>query len=123
MPVPGTSNSHTGSLQVAKVSLNPARRPKKPAEPAPTKPVKQDKPSGQTSLPSAPAEPPKVPTKEEGGDSPRSPPPKVLNIVRSSKFRHIDGQMMHRSTHIDKVPKLSSTVPGDSNAYQVEPHD
>ena len=27
--------------------------------------------------------------------------------------------MMHRSTNIDKIPKLSSTVPGDSNAFQV----
>ena len=61
-----------------------------------------------------------VATSDQAQTTPlRSPSPKVLNIVRSSKFRHIEGHMMHRSTNIDKIPKLSSTVPGDSNAFQV----
>ena len=42
---------------------------------------------------------------------------KVTSFVRSSKFRHIEGQLSHRNTTIDKVPPLSTTVPGDSNAF------
>ena len=52
-------------------------------------------------------------------DAPRSTPHKVVNFVRSSKFRHIEGQLSHRSSAIDKVPTISSTVPGDSNAFAV----
>ena len=44
---------------------------------------------------------------------------KNLNIVRSSKFRHIEGHFRERSSFINKFPSLSSTVPGDSNAFQV----
>ena len=44
---------------------------------------------------------------------------KPLNIVRSSKFRHIEGSVKDRSTFISKFPSLNSTVPGDSNAFQV----
>lgn len=44
---------------------------------------------------------------------------KTVNIVRPSKFRHIEGKFRHRSTFISKMPSLSSTVPGDSNAFQV----
>ena len=44
---------------------------------------------------------------------------KTMTIVRSSKFRHIEGKFRHRSTFISKIPSLSSTVPGDSNAFQV----
>ena len=42
--------------------------------------------------------------------------PKLLNIVRTSKFHHIEGIVMHKSTHIDSIPELCRTVPGDSNA-------
>ena len=42
---------------------------------------------------------------------------KSHSFVRSSKFRHIEGQLSHRSSAIDKLPSLSSTVPGDSNAF------
>lgn len=44
---------------------------------------------------------------------------KNLNIVRSSKFRHIEGYLRDRSSFVTKFPSLSSTVPGDSNAFQV----
>ena len=47
------------------------------------------------------------------------PPAKVLNIVRSSKVRHVEGQTLHKSTFIDRVPTISTTVPGDSNAFAV----
>ena len=49
-----------------------------------------------------------------------SPTPKAaLNIVRSSKVRHVEGRIAHKSTHIEKLPKMNTTVPGDSNAFQV----
>ena len=44
---------------------------------------------------------------------------KNLAIVRSSKFRHIEGHLRDRSSFIRKFPSLSSVVPGDSNAFQV----
>ena len=44
---------------------------------------------------------------------------KSKNIVRSSKFRHIEGSSKDRATFITKFPSLSSTVPGDSNSFQV----
>lgn len=44
---------------------------------------------------------------------------KAVSFVRSSKFRHIEGHLSHRSSTIDKVPTISSTVPGDSNAFAV----
>ena len=45
---------------------------------------------------------------------------KTITIVRSSKFRHIEGKFRHRSTFISKLPSLSTTVPGDSNVVQVK---
>ncbi len=45
---------------------------------------------------------------------------KSMSIVRSSKFRHIEGKFKHRSTFISKLPSLSSTVPGDANVFQVK---
>ena len=43
---------------------------------------------------------------------------KVVTFVRPSKFRHIEGHLSHQSSSIEKLPPLSSTVPGDSNAFQ-----
>lgn len=51
--------------------------------------------------------------------STKNPIKKTLNIVRSSKFRHIEGKFHQKSSFINKIPPLSSTVPGDSNAFQV----
>lgn len=48
---------------------------------------------------------------------------KNITVVRSSKFRHIEGKSRHNSTYITKIPALSSTVPGDSNAFQVLNHN
>ncbi len=59
------------------------------------------------------------PSTNEASSVPSSAPPKALNIVRSSKLRHIEGSSRDRATFITKFPSLSSTVPGDSNAFQV----
>ena len=62
------------------------------------------------------------PEVESGADNPEFERSslKNLNIVRSSKFRHIEGKHMHQSSQITKIPSLSSTVPGDSNGFQVD---
>lgn len=62
---------------------------------------------------------PKEEAKSSAGDTPsHASSTKSLTIVRSSKFRHIEGKFKHQSTFITKLPSLSSTVPGDSNAFQ-----
>lgn len=43
----------------------------------------------------------------------------MINIVRSSKVRYIEGYLLHKSTVIDKIPQLSKSIPGDSNAFAV----
>lgn len=111
-------------MQVAKVSLDPAKvkarkahvkEPKIRDEPVspptadistPKTPVKQsERPKGDTSC-------------SNGVTKTSSHRVPVVSFVRSSKFRHIEGHLSHRSSTIDKLPALSSTVPGDSNAFQ-----
>ena len=128
-------------LQVAKVSLDPARQVKRKTEPKPQVQENGVAPSGQRAAAPAGKSPTPVMTSpspdvqrsspdvqrsspdlhgsSEEPQAAQSPPPKVLNIVRSSKFRHIQGGTMHRSTHIEKLPRLSVAVPGDSDAFQV----
>ena len=118
------THTHTHMrMQVAKVSLSPANRKKTEATPVKQE-SKPDKPNGKPSPPATSPTPSRESPSElvAGGRTEaflRSPSPKVLNIVRSSKYRHIEGHMMHRSTTIDKIPKLSTIVPGDSDAFQV----
>ena len=124
----------TWPLQVAKVSLDPGKRPK--TRPQAKSQAKQNgtvSPENRTSTPTTktsltpegksptPTGKPPTPEPQTNSEDPRpfSPPTKVLNIVRSSKFRHIQGGTMHRSTHIEKLPKLSVAIPGESNAFQV----
>ena len=131
----------TWSLQVAKVSLDPKKQPKSAPQPkshskqngtkspeirppstdkSPTPVGKSPTPGGKSPTPMGKSPTPDShSTSEESRSSSFSPTPKVLNIVRSSKFRHIQGGTMHRSTHIEKLPKLSVAVPGESNAFQV----
>lgn len=56
----------------------------------------------------------------ESEPSPAAPVSSLRNVVRSSKFRHIEGKYRHQSSYITKLPSLSSTVPGDSNGFQVD---
>jgi coronin-7 len=120
--------------KVAKVSLDPGRRPK--ARPQTESRAKQNgtvSPENRTTTPTTkpsltpegksptPTGKPPTPDPQQSSEDSRtsfSPPAKVLNIVRSSKFRHIQGGTMHRSTHIEKLPKLSVAIPGESNAFQ-----
>ena len=118
----------TSYLQVAKVSLNPAKQTKKKVEPP--KDVRKNDMGPSAAPPQTNSHAPqgKFPsynaTQQSAEQPPESvaakgPPPKVFNIIRSSKYRHIQGGTMHRSTHIEKLPKLSVSIPGDSNGFQV----
>ncbi|CAI8054249.1 Coronin-7 [Geodia barretti] len=119
--------------KVAKVSLDPKGQPKAASQPkshskqngtkspeirppsegkSPTPVGKSPTPGGKSPIPDSRT------VSEESRSSSFSPTPKVLNIVRSSKFRHIQGGTLHRSTHIEKLPKLSVAMPGDSNGFQ-----
>jgi len=75
------------------------------------KPVTEVSASSATKGPVAPS--------QEVSSSGKSGASKSFNIVRSSKFRHIEGSLKDKTTFITKFPSLSSTVPGDSNAFQV----
>ena len=44
---------------------------------------------------------------------------KIFAGVHSSKFRHIQGSPMHRSTYIESIPNLNTTISGDCNSFQV----
>ena len=46
-------------------------------------------------------------------------PTKVFTGVRASKFRHLHGAPMHKSNNIENVRNLSISLPGDSDAFQV----
>jgi coronin-7 len=120
--------------KVAKVSLDPMRQPKAASQPksrskqngtkspeiSPPSEGKSPTPVGKSPTPGGKSPTPdsRSVSEEESRSSSFSPTPKVLNIVRSSKFRHIQGGTLHRSTHIEKLPKLSVAVPGDSNGFQ-----
>jgi coronin-7 len=121
------------NAKVAKVSLDPKRQPKATPQPkshskqngtklpkistssdkSPTPVAKSPTPVGKSPTPDS-----QTTSDESRSSSSFSPTPKPLNIVRSSKFRHIQGGTMHRSTHIEKLPKLSMAVPGDCNGFQ-----
>ncbi|CAI8048905.1 Coronin-7 [Geodia barretti] len=120
--------------KVAKVSLDPKGQPKAASQPkshskqngtkspeiGPPSEGKSPTPVGKSPTPggNSPTPVSRSVSEEESRSSSFSPTPKVLNIVRSSKFRHIQGGTLHRSTHIEKLPKLSVAVPGDSNGFQ-----
>ena len=46
-------------------------------------------------------------------------PQKAFTGVRASKFRHLHGTPMHKSNNIENVRNLSISLPGDSDAFQV----
>ena len=46
-------------------------------------------------------------------------PKKTFTGVRVSKFRHLHGTPMHKSNNIENVRNLSTSLPGDSDAFQV----
>ncbi|KAM6904962.1 coronin-7-like isoform 1-T1 [Xenentodon cancila] len=128
-----------GNKQVDKVSLHPDKRPKPPAKPAPAKKElsskgsKDDPPRGCStsssplSTPSSSAAPSRSPSSTSSLSSGFVPSPSpsqsaktIQNLLGpTSKFRHIQGAVMHRDTHITNIRDLNLTTPGECDGFCV----
>lgn len=95
-----------------------------PTSGRPDKPPQQDSLSNKSADVKSPvsgaAATPTVASNEEDTATPSSvAAQKIFAGVHSSKFRHIEGSPMHRSTYIESIPNLNTTISGDSNSFQV----
>uniref|UniRef100_A0A8D3C7E7 Coronin n=1 Tax=Scophthalmus maximus TaxID=52904 RepID=A0A8D3C7E7_SCOMX len=123
-----------GNKQVEKVGLNPDRRPKPKAPPAKQMPAKKEDPghgcstsSSPLSTPSSSADPSRSPSSTSGlssGFLPSPSPSQSAKAIQSllgptSKFRHIQGAVMHRDTHITNIRGLNLTTPGECDGFCV----
>ncbi|XP_077069852.1 coronin-7 [Siphateles boraxobius] len=121
--------------QVERVSLNPSKRPKPSApsaQKAPAKDLTRDKSKEETSTSSSPlstpsssAVPSRSPSSTSGLSSGFMPSPSPSQSSRafqnmlgpSSKFRHIQGAVLHRDTHITNLRGLHLTTPGECDGF------
>ncbi|XP_045885606.1 coronin-7-like isoform X4 [Micropterus dolomieu] len=133
-----------GNKQVEKISLHPDKRPKAKAPPAKQTPAKKEQASGGSkedpargcstsssplSTPSSSAAPSRSPSSTSGlssGFLPSPSPSQSAKTIQSllgptSKFRHIQGAVMHRDTHITNLRGLNLTTPGESDGFCVNP--
>ncbi|XP_026195939.1 coronin-7-like isoform X3 [Anabas testudineus] len=131
-----------GNKQVEKVSLHPDKRPKPKAPPAKQTPAKKDLASGGSkedpargcstsssplSTPSSSAVPSRSPSTTSGLSSGFLPSPSPSQSTKTiqgllgptSKFRHIQGAVMHRNTHITNMRGLNLTTPGECDGFCV----
>ncbi|XP_008281999.1 coronin-7 isoform X1 [Stegastes partitus] len=131
-----------GNQQVEKVSLHPDKQPKTktpPAKPTPAKKElssdgsKEDQARGCStsssplSTPSSIAVPSRSPSSTSGNSSGFIPSPSPSQSAKaiqsmlgpSSKFRHIQGAVMHRDTHITNIRGLNLTTPGECDGFCV----
>nr|XP_046270726.1 coronin-7 isoform X1 [Scatophagus argus] len=135
---------HGGNKQVEKVSLHPDKQPKPKAPPAKQVPAKKELASGGSkedpargcstsssplTTPSSSAAPSRSPSSTSGlssGFLPSPSPSQSAKAIHSllgptSKFRHIQGSVMHRDTHITNLRGLNLTTPGESDGFCVNP--
>ncbi|XP_068555455.1 coronin-7 isoform X2 [Anas acuta] len=126
------------SQQVGKVSLHPARRPTQTfrspviAPAAPSTQLPDDGPadsdrsegSGYSSPSGSLASPSSAATSLSASTGPSSgfvssPSQKSLQSILgpSSRFRHTQGAVLHRDTHITNLRGLSLTTPGESDGF------
>ncbi|XP_028267214.1 coronin-7-like isoform X1 [Parambassis ranga] len=131
-----------GNKQVEKVSLHPDKQPKPKAPPARPMPVKKELASGGSkedqargcsisssplSTPTSSAAPSRSPSSTSGlssGFLPSPSPSQSTKAIQSllgptSKFRHIQGAVMHRDTHITNMRGLNLTTPGECDGFCV----
>ncbi|KAL3053737.1 hypothetical protein OYC64_006124 [Pagothenia borchgrevinki] len=129
-----------GNKQVEKVSLNPDKQPKLKAPPAKQVAAKKELISGgskedpargstsssplSTPSSSAPSRSPSSTSGLSSGFLPSPSPSQSTKAIQSmlgptSKFRHIQGAMMHRDTHITNLRGLNLTTPGESDGFCV----
>lgn len=129
-----------GNKQVEKVSLSPDKQPKLKAPPAKQVAAKKELISGgskedpargstsssplSTPSSSAPSRSPSSTSGLSSGFLPSPSPSQSIKAIQSmlgatSKFRHIQGAMMHRDTHITNLRGLNLTTPGESDGFCV----
>ncbi|KAI3359223.1 hypothetical protein L3Q82_002748 [Scortum barcoo] len=131
-----------GNKQVEKVSLHPDKQPKQKAPTVKQMPAKKELASGGSkedpargcstsssplTTPSSSAAPSRSPSSTSGlssGFLPSPSPSQSAKAIQSmlgqtSKYRHIQGVVMHRDTHITKVRGLNLTTPGESDGFCV----
>lgn len=128
-----------GNKQVDKVSLQPDKRPKTQAtnqtvakkEATVGKIKEQDTARGCStsssplSTPSSSAAPSRSPSSTSGLSSGFAPSPSPSQSTKaihsllgpSTKFRHIQGSVMHRDTHITNIRGLNLTTPGECDGF------
>ncbi|XP_070779150.1 coronin-7 [Enoplosus armatus] len=134
-----------GNKQVEKVSLHPDKQPKAKAPPAKQMPAKKEQASGGSkedpargcstsssplSTPSSSAAPSRSPSSTSGlssGFLPSPSPSQSAKAIQSllgptSKFRHIQGAVMHRDTHFTNLRGLNLTTPGESDGFCANRH-
>lgn len=131
-----------GNKQVEKVSLHPDKQPKPKAPAAKQAPAKKELTSGGSkedpargcstsssplTTPSSSAAPSRSPSSTSGLSSGFLPSPSPSQSAKAiqnmlgptSKFRHIQGAVMHRDTHITNLKGLNLTTPGESDGFCV----
>ncbi|XP_036794998.1 coronin-7-like [Oncorhynchus mykiss] len=134
-----------GEKQVEKVSVNPSNRQKpNNAKPANQTPAKKELPSGRSkeeapvrgcstsssplSSPSSSAAPSRSPSSTSGLSSGFLPSPsqsaKAISSMLgpSSKFRHLQGAVLHRDTHFTNLKGLNLTTPGECDGFCANRH-
>uniref|UniRef100_A0A3B4YJF5 Coronin n=1 Tax=Seriola lalandi dorsalis TaxID=1841481 RepID=A0A3B4YJF5_SERLL len=118
-----------------KVSLHPDKRPKLKVPPAKQMPAKKEvtsrgskesTSSSPLSTPSSSAVPSRSPSSTSGLSSGFLPSPSpsqsakaIQSLLPTSKFRHIQGAVMHRDTHITNMRGLNLTTPGECDGFCV----
>uniref|UniRef100_A0A673AMB8 Coronin n=1 Tax=Sphaeramia orbicularis TaxID=375764 RepID=A0A673AMB8_9TELE len=107
-----------GNKQVEKVSLHPDKQPKPKATPASQTPAKKELTSrGSKEVRNiSTAAPSRSPSSTSGLSSGFLPSPSPRT---TSKFRHIQGAVMHRDTHITNVRCINLTTPGECDGFCV----
>ncbi|XP_026864930.2 coronin-7 isoform X2 [Electrophorus electricus] len=119
--------------QVQRVSLHPDKRPRGRAQRASQVPAKElprgrskEEPSSSSSplsTPSSSAAPSRSPSSTSGLSSGFLPSPsqgsRAIHTMLgpSSKFRHIQGTVLHRDTHITNLRGMSLTTPGECDGF------
>ncbi|MCJ8739482.1 hypothetical protein PDJAM_G00047780, partial [Pangasius djambal] len=119
--------------QVEKVSLHPDKRQKGKAQPANQVTAKElphgkskEVPSTSSSALSSPSDsvvPSRSPSSTSGLSSGFLPSPSQSSraiqgmLGPSSKFRHIQGTVLHRDTHITNLRGMSLTTPGECDGF------
>uniref|UniRef100_A0A8C8DWG2 Coronin n=1 Tax=Oryzias sinensis TaxID=183150 RepID=A0A8C8DWG2_9TELE len=123
-----------GNKQVEKVSLHPDKRPKPSAKQLPAvtnlrllqgHPRDSSTSSSPLSTPSSSAVPSRSPSSTSGLSSGFLPSPSqgakaIQNLMGpTSKFRHIQGTVKHKDTHITNIRGLNLTTPGECDGFCV----